>query len=141
MNEMLFALFSRVEERVRESRRMSSQRVEGIARHLTGESGQVEAAGNARPLRVCITGAAGQIGYALVFKVARGELFGPHQPVILHLLEIEPALPVLRGVVMELEDCALPLLHGVVPTASYAEGFASVDCAILVSDEFSTGRV
>jgi malate dehydrogenase len=112
---------------------MSNNRVEDIARHLTaGEATRADAGGTSRPLRVCVTGAAGQIGYALVFKIARGEFFGPQQPVILHLLEIEPALPVLRGVVMELEDCALPLLHGVVPTASYAEGFAEVDFAILV---------
>ncbi len=113
---------------------MSNNRVEDIARHLTAaDANRADAAGAVRPLRVCVTGAAGQIGYALVFKIARGEFFGPQQPVVLHLLEIEPALPVLRGVVMELEDCALPLLHGVVPTASYAEGFAGVDYAILVS--------
>jgi malate dehydrogenase len=65
------------------------------------------------PIRVVITGAAGQIGYSLIFKVARGEMFGEDQPVIMHLLEIEPALPALTGVIMELEDCAYPLLHRV----------------------------
>ncbi len=69
------------------------------------------------PLRVA-TGAAGQIGYSLLFRIASGSMFGPDQPVILHLIEIEPALPALGGVVMELQDCAFPLLKGVVPTAS-----------------------
>jgi malate dehydrogenase len=84
------------------------------------------------PLRVAVTGAAGQIGYSLVFRIASGALFGPQQPVILHLIEIEPALPALQGVVMELEDCAFPLLHGVVPTASLEEGFRGVNWALLV---------
>jgi malate dehydrogenase len=84
------------------------------------------------PLRVAVTGAAGQIGYALVFRIASGEMFGPDQPVVLHLIEIEPALPALQGVVMELEDCAFPLLKGVVPTASLDEGFRDVNWALLV---------
>jgi len=84
------------------------------------------------PVRVAITGAAGQIGYALLFRIASGAMFGPEQPVILHLLEIEPALKPLRGVVMELEDCAFPLLHGVVPTASLDEGFKGANWALLV---------
>jgi malate dehydrogenase len=84
------------------------------------------------PLRVAVTGAAGQIGYALVFRIASGAMFGPNQPVILHLIEIEAALPQLNGVVMELEDCAFPLLQGVVPTASLDEGFRSVNWALLV---------
>jgi len=62
------------------------------------------------PIRVAVTGAAGQIGYALCFRIASGAMFGPDQPVILHLIEIEPALPALEGVVMELDDCAFPLL-------------------------------
>ncbi len=84
------------------------------------------------PIRVAVTGAAGQIGYALVFRIASGALFGPHQPVILHLIEIEPALPALEGVVMELDDCAFPLLKGVVPTADLDEGFRGVHWALLV---------
>src|SRR5271165_1663835 len=84
------------------------------------------------PIRVAVTGAAGQIGYALLFRIASGAMFGPNQPVILHLLEIEPALPALQGVVMELDDCAFPLLKGVVPTASLDEGFRNVNWALLV---------
>src|SRR5947207_6385382 len=84
------------------------------------------------PLRVAITGAAGQIGYSLLFRIASGAMFGPQQPVILHLIEIEPALPALGGVVMELDDCAFPLLEGVVPTASLDEGFRGVNWALLV---------
>src|SRR5271170_8073116 len=84
------------------------------------------------PIRVAITGAAGQIGYSLLFRIASGSMFGPDQPVILHLIEIEPALPALGGVVMELQDCAFPLLQGVVPTASLDEGFRGVHWALLV---------
>src|SRR5512137_3040691 len=84
------------------------------------------------PIRVAVTGAAGQIGYALLFRIASGAMFGPSQPVILHLLEIEPALPALQGVVMELDDCAFPLLKGVVPTANLDEGFRGVNWALLV---------
>src|SRR4051795_6498807 len=84
------------------------------------------------PLRIAVTGAAGQIGYSLVFRIASGAMFGPDQPVILHLIEIEPALPALQGVVMELDDCAFPLLKGIVPTASLDEGFRDVNWALLV---------
>jgi len=89
---------------------------------------------NKPPIRVAITGAAGQIGYALLFRVASGALFGPDQPVILHLIEIpdEKALNALQGVCMELEDCAFPLLKGMVPTASLEEGFKGVNWALLV---------
>ncbi len=87
---------------------------------------------NQTPIRVAVTGAAGQIGYALVFRIASGALFGPQQPVILHLIEIEPALPALGGVVMELDDCAFPLLKGIVPTANLDEGFRGVNWALLV---------
>src|SRR5258707_166138 len=86
----------------------------------------------ATPIRIAVTGAAGQIGYSLVFRIASGAMFGPNQPLILHLLEIEPALPALNGVVMELADCAFPLLKGVVPTASLDEGFRGVNWALLV---------
>jgi len=84
------------------------------------------------PLRVAVTGAAGQIGYSLLVRIASGALFGPNQPVILHLIEIEPALKALNGVVMELDDCAFPLLKGVVPTADLSEGFKGVHWALLV---------
>ncbi len=84
------------------------------------------------PLRVAVAGAAGQIGYSLLFRIAAGAMFGPDQPVILHLLEIEPALKALHGGVMELDDCAFPLLRGIVPTASLDEGFNGVNWALLV---------
>ena len=85
-----------------------------------------------KPINVAVTGAAGQIGYSLLFRIASGALFGPDQPVSLRLIEIEPALPALGGVVMELDDCAFPLLHSVTPTASLDEGFSGVNWAILV---------
>ena len=84
------------------------------------------------PLRVAVTGAAGQIGYSLLFRIASGAMFGPEQPVILHLIEIEPALPALGGVVMELQDCAFPLLKGIVATADLDAGFSGVNWALLV---------
>src|SRR5512132_3631143 len=84
------------------------------------------------PIRVAVTGAAGQIGYSLLFRIASGAMFGPQQPVILHLIEIEPALPALGGVVMELDDCAFPLLKGIVPTANLDDGFRGVNWALLV---------
>src|SRR5467141_785130 len=87
---------------------------------------------NTTPIRVAVTGAAGQIGYSLLFRIASGAMFGAKQPVILHLIEIEPALPALGGVVMELDDCAFPLLKGVVATASLDEGFRGVNWALLV---------
>jgi malate dehydrogenase len=84
------------------------------------------------PIRVAVTGGAGQIGYSLIFRIASGAMFGPDQPVILHLIEVEPALPALNGVVMELEDCAFPLLKGVAATASLDDGFQAVNWAVLV---------
>lgn len=84
------------------------------------------------PIRVAVTGAAGQIGYSLLFRIASGAMFGPEQPVILHLIEIEPALPALGGVGMELDDCAFPLLKGIVATSNLDEGFNGVNWALLV---------
>jgi malate dehydrogenase len=84
------------------------------------------------PIRVAVTGAAGQIGYALLFRIASGQMFGPSQPVIIHMIEIEPALPALEGVGMELDDCAFPLLKGTVATADLNEGFNGVNWALLV---------
>jgi len=84
------------------------------------------------PIKVAVTGAAGNIGYSLLFRIASGALFGHDQPVELHLIEIPPALPALQGVVMELQDCAFPLLSGIVPTADLDEGFRGVNWALLV---------
>lgn len=84
------------------------------------------------PVRIAITGAAGQIGYSLLFRVAAGELLGPDQPVILQLLEIPPALGALHGVVMELDDCAFPLLAGVVATDDANAAFGDAELAFLV---------
>ena len=78
------------------------------------------------------SGAAGQIGYALLFRIASGQMFGPDQPVIIHMIEIEPALPALEGVGMELDDCAFPLLKGTVATADLAAGSNGVNWALLV---------
>jgi malate dehydrogenase len=85
-----------------------------------------------KPVRVTVTGAAGQIGYALVFRIASGALLGPDQPVIQQLLEISPALDALRGVGMELDDCAFPLLAGIVQTDSAETAFGDADYALLV---------
>jgi malate dehydrogenase len=84
------------------------------------------------PVRVAVTGAAGQIGYSLLFRIASGAMLGPDQPVILQMLEITPALPALKGVVMELDDCAFPLLAGTVASDKAEEAFEGIDYALLV---------
>jgi malate dehydrogenase len=86
------------------------------------------------PIRVAVTGAAGQIGYSLLFRIASGDLLGRDQPVILQLLEIpdEKAQKALKGVMMELEDCAFPLLHGLLPAADPTAAFRDVEVALLV---------
>jgi malate dehydrogenase len=84
------------------------------------------------PVRVAVTGAAGQIGYALVFRIASGQMFGPDRPVELRLLEITPALPALEGVAMELDDCAFPLLSGIELTDSAETAFAGANMLCLV---------
>jgi len=84
------------------------------------------------PIKVAVTGAAGQIGYALLFRIASGQMFGTDQPLTLHLIEIPDALGALDGVVMELHDCAFPLLESVIPTADLNEGFRDVNWALLV---------
>src|SRR5947209_17767398 len=84
------------------------------------------------PVHVAVTGAAGQIGYALLFRIGSGQLLGPEQPLILHLLEIEPAMKALDGVVMELEDCAFPLLAGVETTSDTEAAFEGTGWALLV---------
>ena len=84
------------------------------------------------PIKIAVTGAAGQIGYSLLFRIASGAMFGPEQPVELSLIEIAPGLGPLSGVVMELDDCAFPLLKKITATADLAEGFAGVNWALLV---------
>ncbi|XP_053661603.1 malate dehydrogenase, cytoplasmic [Anopheles marshallii] len=97
-----------------------------------GEVQEASGKESAEPIRVVVTGAAGQIAYSLLYMVAKGDVFGPEQPLILHLLDIPPMMGVLEGVVMELDDCALPLLVSVVPTADPAVAFKDVDAAFLV---------
>src|SRR5579864_8494972 len=83
------------------------------------------------PIRIAVTGAGGQIGYALVFRIASGAVFGPDRPVALSLLEITPALPSLNGTLMELEDCAFPLLADVKATDQATTAFDGADWVIL----------
>lgn len=87
------------------------------------------------PVRVAVTGAAGQIGYSLLFRIANGDLLGPDQPVILHLVDLPQAENACRGVVMELEDCAFPLLKGTLVTSDYEKGFGDIDIAMLVGSK------
>src|SRR6266403_353402 len=84
------------------------------------------------PIKIAVTGAAGQIGYSLVFRIASGAMFGPEQPIAMSLIEIPSALGALEGVVMELHDCAFPLLKSLTPTADLDEGFREVNWALLV---------
>ena len=85
-----------------------------------------------QPIRIAVTGAGGQIGYATIFRLASGSVFGPNQPVELRLLEITPALPALQGTIMELDDCAFPLLHDVKASDSATEAFEGADWVIFV---------
>mgnify|MGYP001476899149 CR=1 FL=1 len=85
-----------------------------------------------QPVRVVVTGAAGQISYSLLFRIAAGEMLGPDQPVILQMLEITPALDALKGVAMELDDCAFPLLHDMVITDDPNVAYKDADFALLV---------
>jgi len=85
-----------------------------------------------KPVRIAVTGAAGQIGYALVFRIASGAIFGPSTPVQLQLLELPPAMKALEGVVMELQDCAFPLLHGITTASESKKVFEGADVALLV---------
>src|SRR5205823_6595943 len=84
------------------------------------------------PIKVTVTGAAGQIGYSLLFRIASGEMFGADQPITLHLIEISAARGALEGVAMELHDCAFPLLQSIVPTADLDEGFRDINWALLL---------
>ena len=86
----------------------------------------------AEPIRVCVTGAAGQIAYSLLLRIARGDMFGADRHVILHLLDLDFMMESLQGVVLELQDCALPLLDAAVATSNIAEAFKDIDVAILV---------
>ena len=88
-----------------------------------------------QPLRVAITGAAGQIGYSLVFPVAAGQIFGPDQPVILQLLELPVAQQALEGVKMELQDAAYPLVHDIIATDSADTAFGDADLVLLVGSK------
>jgi malate dehydrogenase len=94
-----------------------------------------------RPMRVAVSGAAGQIGYSLLFRIAAGELLGREQHLILQLLEIAPALKALKGVVMELDDCAFPLLDGIVQTDDPREAFRDADLAFLVGSRPRTADI
>jgi malate dehydrogenase len=85
-----------------------------------------------KPVRVAITGAAGQISYSIIFRIASGDMLGKDQPIILQLIEIPPAMDALNGVVMELNDCAFPLVAGIVPTDDPNVGFENTDYAVLV---------
>lgn len=87
------------------------------------------------PVRVAVTGAAGNISYALLFRIAAGDMLGKDQPVILQLLEIPPAMDALQGVVMELKDCAFPLVHDIVPSSDPLVAFNDVDYALLVGSK------
>src|SRR2546422_1510348 len=84
------------------------------------------------PIQVAVTGAAGQIGYSLLFRLASGQMFGPDQPIILRLLEIEPAMKSLEGVAMELDDCAFPLLTDIILTSKAEKAFEGASWALLV---------
>jgi len=88
--------------------------------------------GSRRPVQVTVTGAAGQIGYALLFRIASGQMLGPDQPVVLRLLEIEPTMKSLEGVAMELDDCAFPLLHDIELTSKAETAFDGTSWALLV---------
>jgi len=113
----------------------AQKRLGKITSHLVisneNRIGSVKCSGE-KPLRVIVTGAAGQIGYALLPLIASGQMFGTNQSVILHLLEVEPAMKSLHGVVMELIDAAFPLLAGTVPTSDSSVGFKDVDVCVLV---------
>jgi malate dehydrogenase len=87
---------------------------------------------NKTPIHVAVTGAGGAIGYSILFRLASGEVFGADQPIILRLVDVEPVLPVLHGVALELEDCASPVLQQIVPTADLNEGFRNVSWGLLI---------
>ncbi len=104
------------------------QRLKSIGRHFP----QLQKEDEHRPIRVTVTGAAGQIGWVLCFMIAQGRMFGPYQKVILQLLELPVAEGLLKGLVMELRDCAFPLVADIIPTTSTDVAFKDSDVAILV---------
>jgi len=104
------------------SARLSATRVAGVRAMASMKA----------PVKVAVTGPAGQIGYSLLFRIASGEMLGKDQPVILHLIELPHAMKTLQGVAMELDDCAFPLLKGIVQTDNLHKGFEDVDYALLV---------
>src|SRR5271157_1310682 len=87
---------------------------------------------NKTPIRIAVTGAAGAIGYSILFRIVSGEVFGPDQPVILNLVDIPEALPILQGVAMELEDCAPTVVQKLAATADLEEGFRGINWALLI---------
>lgn len=119
-------------ERKAHREQKKSIRVERIAKRATERENTGKQTKMAEPLRVLVTGAAGQIAYSLLYSVARGDVFGKDQPIILVLLDIAPMMEVLNGVVMELTDCSLPLLQQVIPSCDEMEAFKDVDVAMLV---------
>jgi malate dehydrogenase len=107
-------------------------RLDLVLSRIPTQNSEKENEAMASPIRVAVTGAAGNIGYALLYRIANGDLFGPDQPVILQLLEITPAMKALEGVAMELDDCAFPLLHGLVMTDDADQAFRGANWALLV---------
>merc|ERR1712137_176619 len=108
------------------------ERVQRVACHIDASCGCPALKSAKAPLRVAVTGAAGQIAYSLIVGIAKGNMLGLDQRVILQLLEIPPAETALRGVVMELEDCAFPLVDQIIPTVKPEEAFSKADIAIFV---------
>ncbi|KAI9190159.1 Malate dehydrogenase, cytoplasmic [Blastocladiella emersonii ATCC 22665] len=114
---------------------VAAERIRSLTHHLRGPaplSPLAVSLDQSAPLRVCVTGAAGQIAYSLLFSLGTGLVFGPTQRIVLHLLDIPAAMDALNGVVMELEDCALPLVAGIVATADPLVAFDNVDWAIML---------
>eukprot|EP00002_Diphylleia_rotans_P009043 TRINITY_DN1905_c0_g1_i1.p1 TRINITY_DN1905_c0_g1~~TRINITY_DN1905_c0_g1_i1.p1 ORF type:complete len:363 (+),score=69.15 TRINITY_DN1905_c0_g1_i1:59-1147(+) len=112
-----------------------TERVRMIASHVTQSVSAAEVSAELPtlgPFRVAVTGAAGQISYSLLFEICSGRTFGPNRPIILQLLEVAPALPALKGVAMELDDCAFPLLREVITTSDPRVAFKDADVAVLV---------
>ena len=126
------ALPERLVERSTSRRRIRSTRTHWICRRWGASGRRANLAAMTSPVRVAVTGAAGQIGYSLLFRIASGSMLGPDTPVALQLLEITPALGALQGVRMELDDCAFPLLDEIVCTDDADEAFGDADVALLV---------
>eukprot|EP01100_Stratorugosa_tubuloviscum_P015231 TRINITY_DN8615_c0_g1_i1.p1 TRINITY_DN8615_c0_g1~~TRINITY_DN8615_c0_g1_i1.p1 ORF type:complete len:491 (-),score=284.53 TRINITY_DN8615_c0_g1_i1:157-1629(-) len=106
-----------------------------VVNQLRQENAAIPTSNLKPPVRVAVTGAAGAIGYALIFRIASGQLLGPNQPVILHLIELPGALQALQGVIMEVKDCAFPLVKNIIATSDLSEGFKGVNYALLVGSK------